>query len=169
MSRTIKERLLIGLSVPYISRTGGFADRAIGNFHNTFGLKNFSRGNEPRNRALIQFTSKDGESRRIEGSSSGIGDLVLYGSYLLRKGDKDRSALSTQISLSLPTGDEDQLEGTGEVGILGEFSEGVYEVALGGKWRMGIHSLIELAIVLNVINFRNSADLGAHLNWSTFF
>ena len=48
-----------------------------------------------------------------------------------------------------------------------EFSDPVYELLAGGKLRVGKASLIEFSIIENVINFRNSTDVGAALAWST--
>jgi len=43
------------------------------------------------------------------------------------------------------------------------FSKPCHEVSVGFKWRTGCNTVIELAVVENVVVFQNSADIGVHL------
>lgn len=49
----------------------------------------------------------------------------------------------------------------------GAFSDRSHELSAGFKWRTDESSMVEFAIEENILEFRNSPDIGAHLCWST--
>ena len=51
---SVCDRLAVGVDIPIMARTGGFADNMIEDFHRAFHLGNGSREDSPRNRSLVQ-------------------------------------------------------------------------------------------------------------------
>lgn len=105
------ESFTLGVMIPFMSRSGGFADGSIERFHDTFGLDNADRERHPRNRSLAWVRGHDGTERILmEGNSSGIGDVALFS--ILRMQDLWASP-SIVLQFTIPTGNEDELEGLG--------------------------------------------------------
>ena len=50
---------------------------------------------------------------------------------------------------------------------LGEFAKSTFELSLGFKWRVTGASVVEFAVEENIVEFRNSPDIAAHLAWNT--
>jgi len=105
-----------GVQIPYISHDGGSLDRFIDDWHSTFSLPQGGRDTAPRNR-LSYFYQRNGITRlSLDNATSGIGDVRLTAGWKWADADKDtRSAIRS--SLSLPTGDSDQLRGSGAVEV----------------------------------------------------
>ena len=101
-----------GVQIPYISHSGGSLDSFIEDWHSTFGLPEGGRNAVPRNQ-LNYFYQRNGITHlSLDKSSSGIGDVRFTAGWQWPDTDKDtRSAIRS--SLSLPTGDSDQLHGSG--------------------------------------------------------
>ena len=103
-----------GVMIPYIILNGGFLDTFIEGYHNTFGFPQGGRDQAPRNRLLYQY-QRDGIQRlKIDSSSTGLGDISLMGGWQLYRGEnKPERAVALRAALKLPTGDSDQLHGSG--------------------------------------------------------
>jgi len=232
-SYALQDTLSVGLAVPMIGRTGGFADSTIENFHSAFGLGNANRTGFPRNRSLVTVNEKGVPYTVAEGESWGIGDVSAFVASCLTEGTRYLPAITVQGEVSLPSGDQDELRGMGAPAIslssvaskrlggspiilfLGggfqycesddmaiiqfynvqysglagaeyqysksfclllqylisspvakdyfAFSEPSHEVSAGFKWRWGHDTVLELAMVENIVVFQNSADIGIHL------
>jgi hypothetical protein len=121
-----------GVVIPYIILNGGFLDTFIEGYHNTFGFPQGGRDQAPRNRLLYQY-QRDGIQRlKIDSSSTGLGDISLMGGWQLYRGENKRErAAALRASLKLPTGDSDQLHGSGST----DFS---LWVTAGDDWRLGV-------------------------------
>jgi len=121
-----------GLTIPYIILGGGFLDSFIEGYHNTFGFPQGGRDQAPRNRLLYLY-QRDGQQRlKIDSSSTGLGDISLMGGWqLYRAENKPERAVALRASLKLPTGDSDQLHGSGST----DFS---LWVTAGDDWRLGV-------------------------------
>ena len=104
----------VGVTVPYIILSGGFLDGFIDGYHSTFGFPQGGRDQAPRNRLLYVY-ERDGQQRlKIDSSSAGLGDISLTAGWQLYQGeDKPQRAVALRASLKLPTGDSDQLHGSG--------------------------------------------------------
>lgn len=111
-ARGIGEGWEWGVQIPYISHSGGSLDGFIEDWHDTFGLPQGGRNTAPRNR-LTYFYQRNGVTRlSLTESSAGIGDLRLTAGW--QRPDIDQvTRLAFRSSLSLPTGDSDQLQGSG--------------------------------------------------------
>ena len=104
----------VGVTIPYIILSGGFLDGFIEGYHSTFGLPQGGRDQAPRNRLLYVY-QRDGQQRlKIDSSSTGLGDVSLTGGWQLFQGEnKPQRAVALRASLKFPTGDSDQLHGSG--------------------------------------------------------
>ena len=118
MRHGLAPRFEIGLKIPYITQSGGFLDGAIESYHNAFGFPQGGRDLAPRNR-LLYYYRRDGVDRlRFDTSGSGVGDLALTGAWqLYQSGGSEKQGLALNISLKLPTGDSDQLLGSGSTDV----------------------------------------------------
>jgi hypothetical protein len=128
-------RFEVGFKIPYITQSGGFLDSPIDSYHSAFGFPQGGRDQAPRNRLLYNYR-RDGVDRvRVDASGSGVGDLALTGAWqLYQSGGNEKAGMTLNISLKLPTGDSDQLQGSGSTDIalwLTGGAEGKFEF---GKW-----------------------------------
>jgi hypothetical protein len=232
-SYALKDSLSVGLTLPIIGRTGGFADSTIENFHSAFRLGNANRDTTPRNQSLITVTDGGDTYTVVEGESWGIGDVSAFAVTRITDGSSVCPAVTIQGEVSFPTGDQRELRGMGAPALsvstvaskrLGKssfiqflgagfqycdsdditvirfrneqfsglagleyqysgtfclliqylvsspvaenyyaFSKPCHEVSAGFKWRVGRNTVMELAVVENVVVFQNSEDIGIHL------
>ena len=128
-------RFEIGVKIPYITQSGGVLDGSIESYHGAFGFPQGGRDLAPRNR-LLYYYRRDGVDRvRVDASGSGVGDLALTGAWqLYRQGDSEKTAVALNISLKLPTGDSDQLLGSGSTDIALRLTGGSEAKFEFGKW-----------------------------------
>jgi len=105
-----------GVQIPYISHNGGSLDSFIEGWHSAFGLPQGGRNTVPRNQ-LNYFYQRNGVTRlSLSNATSGIGDVRLTTGWQWPHAGKD-TRLAIRSSLSLPTGDSDQLRGSGAAEI----------------------------------------------------
>jgi len=128
-------RFEVGVKIPYVSHSGGFLDSFIDSYHRTFGFREGGRDQAPGNRLLYRYR-RDGIDRvLLNTSGSGIGDLAFTAAWqLYRSGGGEQEGLALNMSLKAPTGDSDQLRGSGSTDIafwLTGGAEGKFEF---GKW-----------------------------------
>ena len=104
----------VGVVIPYLSQNGGFLDGFIDWYHSTFGFPAGGRDQAPKNRLLYQYQKDQQVRLKVDQSSQGIGDIQLTGAFqIYRNPVKPSRALSLRASLKLPTGDSDDLHGSG--------------------------------------------------------
>ena len=121
-----------GVEIPYIFLNGGFLDSFIEGYHSTFGFPQGGRDQAPKGRLLYQY-QRDGQERlKIDSSSSGLGDIRLNGGYQLYQGeDKPRRAAALRMSLKLPTGNSDELHGSGSTDLS-------LWITASDDWKLGV-------------------------------
>jgi hypothetical protein len=129
----IARRFEAGVAIPYVIESGGFLDSFIISYHNTFGFPQGGRDQAPRNRLLYQYQKNGQELLKISQSSQGIGDIQLMGGFQLYESSlKPSRAIALRTSLKLPTGDSDQLHGSGSTDLALWITGGDdYKVAIG--------------------------------------
>lgn len=111
----IAERWEVGLDLPYVSHRKGHLDNLIEGWHDLFGLSNSDRQG-PSNELRINYREDDVDLIDISDGSGGIGDVRVSAAYRLGMAGTDRSlALRTQVKL--PTGDADELRGSGATDV----------------------------------------------------
>lgn len=125
-------RLEIGVKIPYISHSGGFLDNFIEGYHSTFGFPNGGRDQAPQNRLLYRYRRDGIDKIRVDSSGSGIGDLMLTTAFPLYK--ENNQGMTINAALKLPTGDSDQLRGSGSTDLSVWLNEGIGGVFAGGSW-----------------------------------
>lgn len=108
----LTDSIALGVMVPVVGRTGGFADSTIEDFHKAFRMGNAQRDEYPRNQSVMLGISNGTTQEITRGESWGIGDVSLY-AVIKRAGTPVLPSLTMQLQLSFPTGDDDQLEGLG--------------------------------------------------------
>jgi Protein of unknown function (DUF3187) len=125
--------LELGVKIPYISHSGGFLDGFIESYHGIFGFPNGGRDLAPRNRLLYRYQRDGVEKIRIDSSGSGIGDLQLTTAFQLY--EEKNQGMTINAALKLPTGDSDQLRGSGSTDLALWLHEGIGGTfAAGGNW-----------------------------------
>lgn len=120
LAHRLGDRTILELSVPMVSRNGGFADDAVEHTHDVFGLGSARRDHFDQNAVAVGFVTQSGETNVIRHSSTGIGDLALNGTIELVKHENRR--LAVNAGAILPTGDADELEGSGGYGTFAGLS-----------------------------------------------
>ncbi|MDX1482479.1 MAG: DUF3187 family protein, partial [Woeseiaceae bacterium] len=120
--RGIADRWEIGLELPYLTHQPGGLDSVIDDWHRVFGFPDGARDDRPRDRLEFAYEN-DGVTRLdIARPSHGPGDVRMTGGYRLLATARHRLAL--RLGVKLPTGDEDQLHGSGaadvSLGLAGE-------------------------------------------------
>ncbi len=106
----IKEDTSIGIVLPYISNSGGFMDGLIENWHDLFGLPQGGRDDAPDDEFTISYRNAE-QTLFLDKTDEGIGDVYLFLAKKLTETDEQK--LNARVNLKLPTGDEDQLFGSG--------------------------------------------------------
>ena len=114
----ISKNFEVGLVIPYMIVGGGFTDGFIDWYHDTFGFATGGRDEAPRNRLLYQYQKDQHILLKVNNSSDGIGDIQLMGGLQLYQSVIEPSrAISLRASLKLPTGDSQQLHGSGSTDL----------------------------------------------------
>lgn len=111
---SVRADLSVGLDVPFCARSSGFADSGIEDFHDVFGMSNSDRRSFPSNRTLIQMTDDEGTRTVVLGDSWGIGDAIGFVIWQASQGDALWPAVAIHGQVTVPTGDDQELEGLGE-------------------------------------------------------
>ena len=112
-----------GFELPYVSHAGGFLDRYIEGFHDTFNLPQGGRTNNPRNQINYRYTRDGRDVVNVSRSVNGVGDLRLLAAKQLGKSDARAGFATTmRASLKLPTGKYSELLGSGSTDLAGWLS-----------------------------------------------
>lgn len=102
----------IGAEIPYVSHTEGFLDDFIEDWHDTFGLPQNGRDRLPTEQLRYRYT-RDGVNRvDVSSPAAGLGDVRLTAARALRI-DQGTVDAALRLSVKLPTGDSEQLLGSG--------------------------------------------------------
>ncbi len=114
----IGNRLELGFEIPYVFQSGGSLDGFIENYHSTFGFPQGGRDQAPKGRFLLNYQRNGANLLRIDQGHSGIGDLLLAAGFQLYRDDTDSPrALALRASLKVPTGDSNELHGSGSTDL----------------------------------------------------
>lgn len=126
VARKMGNHAAVSLSVPMVSRNGGFADSMIEGTHDILGLGSARRDLFERNDAAVGFVNDEGQTNVIRNTSTGVGDVVLRAVFDV--GGNDKREFRVDTGITIPTGDADELEGAGGPGAF---------VGLASSLRMG--------------------------------
>jgi hypothetical protein len=109
----LTDRLEIGVEVPGYHRYRGFMEEPI------LGVERGTTGISPARKALREtayaFNVTNGGRTLFQGAkgATGLGDISFYGKYQLLKETSTLPALSFRVGVKAPTGDTDQVFGSG--------------------------------------------------------
>ena len=111
LKRGFGQGIELGVSVPFYVYYGGFLDPFVSGFHEAFGLPNLLRGQTPY--GLVDFQYRRGDQIFLSGMNSfgAVGDITLEAKKTLYRGSS--RALAVRGALKLPTGDPQNLSGSG--------------------------------------------------------
>lgn len=114
----LTDKIECGVEIPYVIHGGGFLDSFIIHYHDFFGFPQSGRDRAPRNRLLYLYTRDGEEKMKVDSSRNGIGDISLSAGYQIYH-DKNEypRAVALRTSLKLPTGESDQLHGSGSTDL----------------------------------------------------
>ncbi len=113
LSRGIGQNFEIGITLPLVSHQSGFLDGFIEGWHDAFGLPQGGRDQAPRDQLDYSYTKLGGDSFSRTSRTSGIGDLSLLTGWQWWQDQQAGRSLALRASLKLPTGDSEQLLGSG--------------------------------------------------------
>jgi len=99
------------LEIPYRYTGGGVLDEAIDSWHDFFGLPQGARSMMPHDRIRIAYQRAGETLLDVDSSVSGLGDASLDFGYSLHS--TSATAAAAWLSIKVPTGDADQLTGSG--------------------------------------------------------
>lgn len=106
-----------GVELPYVIHGGGFLDRSIEEFHDLFGMPQNGRDELSRNRIDFRYTRDGVNLISLHRGVQGPGDVRLF--MAIPAFEKAASGYSAawRASLKLPTGDENELRGSGSTDL----------------------------------------------------
>ncbi len=114
----IARRFEAGMEIPLLLHTAGFMDPLIDSFHSTLGLPDGGRGWFARDQSVVAYADH-GDILYVDDAQGGVrpGDLSLSGRGTLAQDREGRASLAGAITLKLPTGRADRLDGSGSVDL----------------------------------------------------
>lgn len=123
---TIKDVIGWQLQIPYRYTGSGSLDGFIDNWHDVFGLSDGARSALPSDQIGIAYTRAGTRLLDITSSASGLGDIHAAFGYAIHSSSP--SALIAWLDIKLPTGDADNLNGSGATDV---------SLVLSGRHRLG--------------------------------
>ncbi len=101
------------VDIATVSHSGGIFDGFIENWHSTFGLPQGDRDIAPRDRLALFYGDGGGTRIDIDRSVYALGDASLGLGYALPSSPLPNDGVALRAMVTLPTGDEDALAGSG--------------------------------------------------------
>ena len=111
----LSERFAVQVQIPYRYTGGGSLDGFIDSWHDTFGLSDGARSDLPSDRIDIAYTRSGSTALDVRSSRSGLADVQADLGYQVIS--SPTTALSAWLSVKLPTGDADDLTGSGATDV----------------------------------------------------
>ena len=126
----------VDLRLPYIRHTGGMLDGLISDWHDGLSLPNGDRELRPQDKLEYRYLN-DELVLRHGSEGGGLGDLRLATSYVQQREGAD---LMLSATLKLPTGDSDELRGSGatDISLSAAFSDASSLTTGDVRWFGGV-------------------------------
>lgn len=118
LRRGLLPGLEAGIELPYLSHRGGFLDGFIEDWHDTFGMPQNGRDKTTSDQLLYSY-HRDGKSQLlVNENAEGVGDIRLNAAWQIdRPTEGPQRGAALHASLKLPTGDSDDLLGSGSTDL----------------------------------------------------
>lgn len=110
---SVGDRWMVGAELPWVRHTGGVLDGFIEGYHDLFGFGEAGRDLVSRDRLVYRIVSGSDVPLDIRGSTSHVGDLRLHAGRSWSVAENSR--INVRGLVKLPTGDADELSGSGAV------------------------------------------------------
>ncbi len=118
LHRGILPRLEAGIELPYLSHRGGFLDGFIEGWHDTFGLPQNGRDKAPRDQLRYSYIRNGKQEVLLDDNTEGLGDIRLHLAWQIdRPKEGPQRGAALHAALKLPTGDSDDLLGSGSTDL----------------------------------------------------
>ena len=126
-----------GVQVPVVSHQGGNTDDFIKEYHGWMGFAQGNRAWRPAGRLEGRHRRGGDTLFNLDGATTGVGDVRLFGAAPLAGGPAAPRALDAVAGVELPTGDPDRLLGSGSA----DFSLGLAarDSASLARWNLEVH------------------------------
>ncbi len=161
----LKKGLQLGVELPLAGYWGGFLDSFVEDFHRAFGLPNAGREKVPQN--LVRYSASHRGQSLINQQSDqmGLGDLRLYGQWVLIEDRRAKRGLSLLAQATLPSGEVAKGLGAGGAGFgLGlAFDQGWGAFSFNAN-AMGLY--LQNAELLAPLEVQNTLAASASLGWA---
>ncbi len=110
-------RLSFGAEVPWIAHNGGFLDRPIDAWHETFGLHEGIRPLLPTGQLQFVYIREGVQEVALDDATSGLGDVRTSAAWSLFGGGGEPLRADLLADIEWPTGDPDRLTGSGSTDV----------------------------------------------------
>jgi hypothetical protein len=117
--------------LPWRNIGGGSLDGPIDDWHDFWGLPDGDRDDMPEDRYLISAQVDDQAVLRLDDGGSGVADIPLRLGYQLVADEK--TAMSGWLTVDLPTGDADELLGSGATDVAASVA---VQSQVSGRWQL---------------------------------
>lgn len=134
-------------SVPFVAHNEGTFDRAIDDFHKFFNFPDANRDATDFDNLVYSYEDSEGIKHAITTPQSGIGDVhfavqrALGGCIATADSTKDEPLF--RLGVKLPTGDPDELRGSGEFDIYSDVQSSIWSP--GKRW----NSAAAMGVLIN--------------------
>jgi hypothetical protein len=106
--------LELGVDLPVVQHSGGYLDSLIRNYHDMMGFPNNRQEQFAKNQINYQVTDNGTETYALNEPRSGLGDIRFSAAIpLLRNDTESKRYLAIRSMLKLPTGESNDLLGSG--------------------------------------------------------
>lgn len=125
--------------VALMQHSEGVFDRAIDDWHAIFGLPDAHRGDSPYEQLNYAYSGKDGQGVQVDRPQSGLGDVQLSIQRSLRcQATADATVANpiVRLGIKLPTGDLEELRGSGEIDVYADLQSPVWQPTQ--RWRTAV-------------------------------
>lgn len=148
-------------TIPFVSHHNGEFDYAIDQWHKLFMLPDANRDKTAFDRLLYAYTDEDGVKHDIRAGQSGIGDVKLSIQRALNCGqasDASGAASMIRAGIKLPTGDPEELRGSGKADFFADWQSPVWSAH--ERWRLG--AALGVLLTSNTDRFAEQKNLAAY-------
>lgn len=128
----------LNADIPFIAHGRGLFDRAIDDWHQFFGLPDGQRDQTDYFQLDYSYTDETGQQHAITSPQSGIGDIQLSVQRSLgcfATADSTSAESIVRFGLKLPTGNPNELRGSGEFDVYADLQSPVWSNR--GRWKAG--------------------------------